>query len=73
MENLGVYEKSSQLLYSIFDLNKDGKVNTQDVEICSLAFGATPEDKRWNSAYDFDKDGWITVLDLQLIVDNYDL
>ena len=73
MENLGVYERSSQLLFSIFDLNKDGKVNMRDVEICSLAFGATPEDKRWNRSYDFDKDGWITVLDLQLIVDNYDL
>jgi hypothetical protein len=72
MENLGVYARSSQLLFSIFDLNKDGEVNMQDVEICSLAFGATPEDKRWNSSYDFDKDGWITVLDLQLIVDNYD-
>jgi hypothetical protein len=73
MENLGVYAGSSQLLFSIFDLNKDGEVNMQDVEICSLAFGATPEDKRWNKSYDFDKDGCITVLDLQLIVDNYDV
>jgi hypothetical protein len=72
MENFGVYARSSQLLFSIFDLNKDGEVNMQDVKICSLAFGATPEDKGWNSSYDFDKDGWITVLDLQLIVDNYD-
>jgi len=72
MESLGVYKKSSKLVFSIFDLNEDGKVNMQDVEICSLAFGATPEDKRWNSNYDFDKDEWITVLDFQLIVDNQD-
>jgi len=60
------------VFFSIFDLSKDGKVDMQDVEICALAFGATLEDEGWNSSYDFDKDGWITVLDLQLIVDNWD-
>jgi len=72
MENFGIYERSSHLIFSIFDLNKDGKVDTQDVEICALAFGATLKDEGWNSSYDFDKDGWITVLDLQLIIDNWD-
>jgi hypothetical protein len=60
------------VFFSIFDLSKDGKVDMQDVEICALAFGATLKDEGWNSSYDFDKDRWITVLDLQLIVDNWD-
>jgi len=73
MENIGIYDRASHLIVlSIFDLNKDGKVDIRDLEICALAFGTTLKDEGWNSNYDFDKDGWITVLDLQLIVDNWD-
>lgn len=70
LDNIGTYEKADCLLFSIFDLNKDGKVDAQDVEICASAFGTTPENEGWNNSYDFDKDGQVTVLDLQLIVDN---
>jgi len=63
---IGVYDS-----WLIYDLNMDGNVDISDFEICASSFGGRIGDEDWNPELDFDKDGRITVLDLQLIVDHF--
>ncbi|MEM3731329.1 MAG: cohesin domain-containing protein [Candidatus Bathyarchaeia archaeon] len=45
------------------DLNKDGKVNIQDMAIFALAFGSYPGHARWNPKADIDGNGKVNILD----------
>ena len=53
------------------DLNDDGIVDIMDVSIAAVAFGATPDNPRWNAKADLNFDGVIDVLDLVLIIVNF--
>jgi hypothetical protein len=53
------------------DLNDDGIVDIYDVEIAALAFGATPDNPRWNARADLNYDGIIDLYDLILIILNF--
>ena len=52
----------------IGDLNGDGKVDIYDVATVAIAFGATPENQRWNPAADLNGDGIIDVFDIILVI-----
>lgn len=54
------------------DLNEDNIVNSADITIAKLAFGATSTSSNWNSNVDFNLDGIINMLDLSLILKNID-
>ena len=53
------------------DLNDDSIVDIMDVSIAAIAFGATPDNPRWNAKADLNFDGVVDVLDLVLIILNF--
>ena len=57
--------------FSSSDLNKDGKVNIQDITIVAIAYKANPEDPRWNLIADIDKNGVIDILDITKVAIDY--
>ncbi len=54
------------------DLNEDNVINSADLTIAKLAFGATLQSSNWNGNADFNLDGVINMLDLSLILRNID-
>ena len=50
------------------DLNGDGKVDIYDITTVAIAFGATPENQRWNPAADLNGDGIIDIFDILLVI-----
>jgi hypothetical protein len=53
------------------DLNKDGKVDIQDLRIVTTAFGSNSGDSNWNKAADLDSTGWVNILDVTIVAKNY--
>jgi hypothetical protein len=53
------------------DLNGDGIIDILDVSTAAVAFGATPDNPRWNPKADLNFDGVIDVLDLVMIILNF--
>lgn len=53
------------------DLNGDGKVDIYDLVTVAIAFGATPENQRWNPAADLNGEGIIDIFDIMLWVIAY--
>lgn len=48
----------------MFDLNKDGKINKQDMDIAMLSLGSKPGDPNWKKELDFDNNGVIDIYDI---------
>jgi archaellin len=53
------------------DLNKDWKVNIQDITIVAIAYKSRPGDPNWNSLADIDKNGVIDILDITKVAVDY--
>jgi hypothetical protein len=53
---------------NIYDLNSDGVVNDLDIDEVVQAWGIKKGDLEYNSSYDFDNSGEITVVDIMKIV-----
>jgi hypothetical protein len=53
------------------DLNKDGKVNIQDVVIAAVAYDSQPDDPRWNGMADLDKNGMVNIVDISRVAIDY--
>jgi hypothetical protein len=53
------------------DLDANGKVNIVDVTVAATAFGARPEDQRWNSNADVNEDGIINIVDVTIIATEF--
>ncbi len=53
------------------DINRDGKVDNQDLIQLNQAFGATSGDSNWNPDADLNKDGIIDSQDLRILGNNY--
>lgn len=45
------------------DVNGDGQVNSVDLMIVSISFGATPRSANWDSTVDVNRDGIVDILD----------
>jgi len=67
-------------IYMETDLNKDGKVNIQDLFIVAKAFGSHGPDipnpgdlasEKWNPVADVTKDGWVNIRDLYEVAKDY--
>jgi hypothetical protein len=48
----------------MFDLNKDDKINKQDMDIAMLSFGSKSGDSNWKKELDFDNNGIIDIYDI---------
>ncbi len=55
----------------VTDLNKDGKVNIQDITIVAVAYGSKPGDPKWNAIADLDKNGQINIIDISMVAKDY--
>ena len=53
------------------DVNGDGVVDVFDIVEAALAFGATPENPRWNPVPDLNFDGIVDIYDLVMIAMNF--
>ena len=53
------------------DINRDGKVDIQDIARVSAAFGSYPGYPRWNPLGDLNNDGRIDILDLAKTCANF--
>jgi D-alanyl-D-alanine-carboxypeptidase/D-alanyl-D-alanine-endopeptidase len=62
--------KTITVLYNT-DLNKDGKINIQDITIVAIAYKSRPGDPNWNSLADIDKNSVIDILDITKIAIDY--
>jgi hypothetical protein len=56
---------------SVTDLNKDGRVNIQDITMVAVAFGSKPGDADWNAVADLDKNGVVNILDITMVAKDY--
>ena len=54
-----------------YDINKDGKVNIQDLIIVAQHFGMTPASENWMEEADLNKDDVINILDILLIIKHW--
>jgi spore germination protein YaaH len=50
--------------YRMFDINKDGKINSQDLDAAMLSYGSKPGDPTWKKELDFDNNGVINIYDI---------
>jgi endoglucanase len=66
---LTVMRVSPSLL--VTDLNKDGRVNIQDITMVAVAFGSKPGDADWNVIADLDKNGVVNILDITMVAKDY--
>jgi len=53
------------------DINKDGKVDIQDVATAALAFGSFPGHPRWNPSTDINQDGKVDIKDIGIVAQNF--
>jgi len=53
------------------DINRDGKVDIEDVAIAAKAFGSHPGHPRWNPVADQNEDGKIDIRDIALVAKNF--
>lgn len=57
--------------YTRGDINKDGRIDIYDTLLFALAYGSTPQEKRWNPDADLNRDGIITILDAIALVSHF--
>jgi hypothetical protein len=53
------------------DLNMDGKVDLEDLNLQKEAFGSNPKDSNWNIIADLNKDNVVNILDISLVAKDY--
>lgn len=53
------------------DLNKDLKVDIQDITIVAVAYNTRSGDEKWNAAADLDKNGTVNILDVAMVARDY--
>ena len=53
------------------DLNSDGEVDLQDLNLQKSAFGSLPDNPRWNPKVDVNRDNIINIVDVALIAINF--
>jgi hypothetical protein len=53
------------------DLNKDLKVDIQDMTIVAVAYGSKSGDPNWNSIADVDKNGVVNIIDISMVAKDY--
>jgi Dockerin type I domain len=53
------------------DINADGRVDHQDLEILATAYGSTPTEPNWNISADINGNKIVEVQDLFVIGTNY--
>jgi CubicO group peptidase (beta-lactamase class C family) len=53
------------------DLNKDGRINIQDITIVAVAFGSNQGTPNWNELADIDKNGLINIVDISNVARDY--
>jgi len=49
------------------DVNRDGYINTVDIDLVTAAFMATPGSPNWNPACDLNKDSILNLRDLAIV------
>lgn len=70
-------DESAQVGVNVFtltfetDLNKDEKVNIQDITIVAIAYKSKPGDPNWNSIADIDNNEVIDILDITKVAIDY--
>jgi hypothetical protein len=57
--------------FLVTDLNRDGKVDIQDIVIVAAAFGTKLGDPKWNAQADLDKNGTINIIDVFILAKDY--
>ena len=62
---------TTQVDYSVYDVNQDGTVNQLDITRAQRAYGAVPGDANWNVRADVNKDSVVDINDLILVLNNY--
>jgi hypothetical protein len=58
---------------SVYDLNRDRKINMQDLEQLKECFGTRKGDEKYNAYYDFNNDGEINLLDIAILTQNWEI
>jgi parallel beta-helix repeat protein len=53
------------------DLNRDGKVNIQDITIVAIAYKTRPGDPNWNVIADLDENGTVNIVDITMVAKDY--
>jgi len=69
--SLGLTESDWLQFQRMGDLNRDGKINDEDVKILLKALNSRPGDPNWNPLADLDFDGWVGPNDILMLSDNY--
>ena len=62
---------TTEIDYSIYDVNRDGIVDQLDLTRCQRFYGMTAEDEGWYVYADVNKDGTVDINDMILILNNY--
>ncbi len=62
---------TTDVTYSIYDVNQDGTVDQLDITRAQRYFGMTAEDALWNALADVDGSGKVDIQDFILILNNY--
>ena len=68
---MGTVEVKTEINYSIYDVNQDGKVDQLDITRAQRCYGKNAGDEGWNTLADVNKDGTVDINDLILILNNY--
>lgn len=53
------------------DINMDGYINQEDVDLLEAAWLSTPSSPNWNPAADLNGDGIVNAKDLAILASNY--
>lgn len=62
---------TTEIDYSIYDVNRDGIVDQLDLTRCQRFYGKTAEDENWYAYADVNKDGAVDINDMILILNHY--
>jgi hypothetical protein len=58
---------------SIYDLNRDRKINMKDLCLLEECFGTRKGDKKYNAYYDFNNDSEINIKDIAILTQNWEI
>jgi parallel beta-helix repeat protein len=69
----GLWNTTSHQIMVTFktDLNRDGRVNIQEIAFVAAALGSKPGDPRWNVMADVDGNGEVNIIDVVMIAIDY--
>lgn len=59
-----------ETFWSMGDVNRDGYIDTTDLDLITAAYGSSPGDPRWNPDADLDKDLHVGLFDLLICTGN---